>query len=124
MVQPVISNETLNGYWLIKLELGEAANKNIIAGSKRRMRIFPNPLITEFHQTISIILNDPPANAVKYTWQIYNILGEKVYDTETSSPILIWDARNNRSKKLASGRYFISVQTGKKTFYTSFTVVR
>jgi len=101
----------------------EAVMNNVVAaaagGSMPSMMVYPNPVEDKF--TIQKLQACPSCVAGRVTRgtasmiSIYNVIGEKIFTSESSGDELIVDCR-----KFQAGIYFVEIFSGEKSYRTKF----
>ena len=83
---------------------------------------YPNPYTPSKYGSMGIHFTNLNANAQV---SIYDIAGEKVFDTNTSSSgEYIWDAKNNSGSNVASGVYIYYIKSGSKVIKGKIAIER
>ncbi|MBP7563451.1 MAG: T9SS type A sorting domain-containing protein, partial [Candidatus Cloacimonetes bacterium] len=100
---------------ILKLEQETSSDDHIMPSQMNQVEVYPNPFAIEckisMKQTNAKILNV----------SIYNIKGQKIRDLSNGNlknehDQIIWDARDHSNQTVASGIYFVKVETEQGLF--------
>jgi len=100
---------------ILKLEQETSSDDHIMPSQMNQVEVYPNPFANEckisMKQTNAKILNV----------SIYNIKGQKIRDLSNGNlknehDQIIWDARDHSNQTVASGIYFVKVETEQGLF--------
>ena len=84
---------------------------------------YPNP----FNPSTTIAFSLPEEGIVRMV--IYNIRGQQVKELITGNMsrgfhTVIWDGRDNRSRSVSSGLYFVMIEVGKTSIVKKITMIK
>ncbi len=89
---------------------------------KLKVSVYPNPYKPSRHSTGGIIFGNLKAGA---KIRVYNIAGEKIYDTTIGvDGNFLWKVKNNSNNDIASGIYIYYVESGGNTYKGKMAVER
>jgi len=97
------------------LELGYVGVEEEIALAEPNMNIYPNPFSDVLHIQFEHAV---PSSMVS----IYNMMGQKVYEVESSSESISWDGKDFHNNELKPGLYILQQQN--ENYVISKTVIK
>ena len=118
-----VGSTTLNGIWMIRLELATPGTGN---GNTKNGTISVNLSTNLFLANGSNLLEiryDADSGS-DISINIYNSLGQIVYTANSSAAAVTWDGKNRSGTAVAAGMYFVSVSSKTNTVYTRFALFR